>query len=126
MPDILQLALELGAALAASPEFTAQQQAETALALDGEAQELLAQTDDLRAELRHKLESGTPPDQLQEGLARLREANAALAANATLSAVNTARREMTDLVAKVNTLIKFHIGADDGCGGNCSSCGGCG
>jgi len=124
---IMDLAMQLGAELAASEAYMAQQNADAAFEADAQAQELLQSAENLRTDLRNRLENGTPPEQLQEGLTQLRAANEALDKNQAMQDAGAARKAFNDLMNQVVTLIRYHVGGNEGsgCGGDCSSCGGC-
>jgi len=126
--QVLAKAQELGEMLAASEVYDALNRAEADLELDGAAQDAIAKAEIIRAELREQLEGGTPPEQLQEGLAQLRAANAAIGQTSSYAAADAARKEFADLMNRINTLLKFHTGQEEegGCGGDCSSCSSCG
>nr|MDD6336604.1 YlbF family regulator [bacterium] len=122
--QVMACAQSLGQALAESRTFLAMREAEDALALDGVAQQLLEKAEAVRGELREQLEAGRNPQDMQDKLKELRDVNLQMEENPVLKHVADTREAFQRMMKMVNAILKFHVGGDESCGGDCDSCGG--
>lgn len=127
--EVLEQAKLLGKAIVESDIFITFKNAEAAYQNDAEAQELTQQYQKKREELAKKIskEDATP----QELLDVRRQINAefeALNTNDVIRKYVSTKRQLDDMLAKVDSVIRFEVTGEEqqsGCSGSCGSCGGC-
>ncbi len=129
MEEILAKAHELGELLAESEELKRYQEMELSFVSDEEAQKKVRQYDEKSAALAEDMrKGGMTPEKLEEYRKRMNENMAELTENATAKEYLEAKSAFGQLINQVNNIIGYHIRGEEesgGCGGNCSSCGGC-
>ena len=126
--QIFEKSRELGELLVKSPEYTKVQEAETAFQADEIAQARVSEFNALQNEVQTLMQT---PDPDQAEIARkaeaLRNMQAEVTELPTVKAMNEAQTAFSQLVNQVNQVLRFIITGEveeDGCTGNCSSCGG--
>jgi len=114
MDRILDLARQLGEAVAAHPRFETLRAARAAFASDEEAQALQRAYDEAGETLREKLSSGQPLE--PEEKRREQELRAKIAANPVLMDLLRAQADFHDLMQKANVAIEeqTRLPGDDG------------
>ncbi len=132
MEKVLNQAELLAEAILESEEYIRMRLCEQAALKDDGAAALVAEYTDRRSEVEEALAS----NQLDhEALAKageaLESAEKALEDYALLKEMRDARAAFSEMMQKVNQIIKFVVtgespeAEESGCGGNCASCGGC-
>lgn len=132
MKEILELAQQLGQAIADSEEIKTFREMEKIFYGDEEAQRVMDAYEKERAAMTVKAkEGGMTPENLQLFQSEMKKSMDKLMANSTVREYLEAKSNFNDIVKKVNSIISFCIQGDEelagegSCSGNCSSCGGC-
>ncbi len=129
MEEILAKAHELGELLAESEELKHYQEMELSFASDEEAQAKVRQYDEKSMALAEDMrKGGMTPEKLEEYRKRMNDNMAELTENTTAREYLEAKSAFNQIITQVNSIIGYHIRGEEeggGCGGNCSSCGGC-
>lgn len=128
MDEILQKAKELGIMIADSKEFAAVKAAEEAQLADPEATRLMMNYANKRDELSQKAAAADVTKEDFEAIKAEAQAEfEKICENANIKAYLEANQKFSSLIEQVNTIIGYFVkgGEASGCGGNCSSCGGC-
>ncbi len=123
--DIIQMAKELGVAIAASSQVAVFKEAEKAQNNDDEAQGLLGEYNLKRMQLMQRLDDGNATNEQREQIRDelMREYNKLLE-NSTIDAYVCAKQALEALIEQVNSTIAFYLsGEEKGC--SHSGCGGC-
>ncbi|MBR0277343.1 MAG: YlbF family regulator [Clostridia bacterium] len=126
--DIFEKAHELGQMLADSKEFKALNDAKAAQDADGEASLVLMNYNRNREQLiKQASEPGISNEKMQEIRNKMEKEVEKLNSNKSIADFMEAMQGFNDIMEQVNAIISSYISPnqDGGCGGNCSSCGGC-
>ena len=133
MDQIVEMAKELGYAIQQDERFIRTQMAQAASDEDEALQEMIGEFNLKRIALNSE---SAKEDKDEEKLGRLdgeiREVYARLMANEHMAAYSAAKSELDRLVRQIATIVTISAQGEDpenipeeGCGGNCASCGGC-
>lgn len=135
MKDILELAQNLGQAIAESEEIKTFREMEKIYFENDEAQKAMQDYEDTRAKMTVKAkETGMTPESLQLFQKEMKEAMDKLMENKTVKEYLEAKSAFNDILTKVNSIISFCVQGEEqdlaaeasgGCSGNCSSCSAC-
>lgn len=133
MNEILELAQNLGQAIAKSEEMKVFQEMERIYNEDKEAQRVMNEYEAERAKMTVKAkETGMTPDSLKLFQGEMKKSMDKLMANKTVKEYLEAKSNFNDIIKKVNSIISFciqgeeqELASEGGCSGNCGSCGGC-
>lgn len=133
MEKILELAQNLGQAIADSEEIKVFHEMEKIFYEDKEAQHVMNEYEETRAKMTVKAkETGMTPESLKLFQEEMKKSMDKLMSNRTVKEYLEAKSNFNEIIKKVNAIISFCIQGEDqeiasegGCSGNCSSCGGC-
>lgn len=133
MKEILDMAQNLGKAIAESEETKTFREMEKIFYEDETAQELMKDYEAERANLTVKAkEMEMTPENLKFFQEEMKKSMDKLMSNKTVREYLEAKSNFNDIITKVNSIISFCIQGEEqelategGCSGNCSSCGGC-
>lgn len=130
MKTILEIANELGMAIAASEQLRTLEAAKTVYEADAPLQKLLAEYEADRAALGEQFaKSSEDVDETTVSTlrARMEELSAQIVSNPHYAAFSDAQKAMNALMSEVNGEIRFCITGEraSACTHDCSSCGGC-
>lgn len=127
--DVLEMAKELGKAIAGSELMTAFKKAEDAQNNDDKAQQLIGEYNLKRMQLMQRAQK---EDATQEEFEKIRKELSdefdKLMQYEPIKNYVTAKNELDTVLEQVNNIISFYVTgktANDGCSGSCSSCSGC-
>ena len=137
--NTIDLARQLGAALQQDERYVRFQEASKASDTDGELQSKIGEFNTMRMELSselHKDESERDADKLVALENDIKAVYDEIMAMPNMIAYNDAKAGLDELVGSVNFIISVAANGGDpmtcpdrapsGCGGSCSTCGGCG
>ncbi len=135
MKEILQLAQQLGEAIAESEEIKTFREMEKIYFESEEAQKAMQEYEEKRAAMTVKAkEEGMTPESLQLFQQEMKAAMDKLVANKTVKEYLDAKSAFNDIITKVNAIISYcvqgeeqgnAVGGSGSCTGNCSSCSSC-
>ena len=127
--DVVEQAIQLGMALAASKEAVALREAEDSLTADNAAVQLLGSIEQNRQKMAELLMiENVEKERIDEMSRVIDDLEKQAMETQSIRAVKEAQKDFAALMGKVNSILKFYMtGETDngGCGGNCGSCGGC-
>ncbi len=135
--NVIDKARELGKMIQADERYAAYIKAKDANDADSELQQMIDEFQRKRLELNTEM---AKDDRSAERLTALdneiKSLYGTIMANENMAAYNDAKNAMDDLLTQINVIITYSAnGADpetcptheeSGCGGSCSTCGGCG
>lgn len=134
--DIIEMARELGKAIQADDRYVAYMLAKQANDEDEQLQNLINAFNLKRMELQ--MEIGKPDkdnDKVQALNEVIKDTYQTIMSNPKMMVYNSTKESFDELLNKINTIISMSANGLDpdrvdllasACGGNCSSCGGCG
>lgn len=135
MKEILELAQNLGTAIAECEEVKTYKEMEKIYFESEEAQKAMQEYEEKRAAMTVKAkEMGMTPESMQLFQEEMQKAMEKLMENKTVSNYLEAQSAFNDILTKVNSIMAYCIQGEDqnmatsssgGCSGNCSSCHGC-
>ncbi len=133
--DIISMARELGREIQQDPRFKAYHAAKEKADNDKELQDKIGRFNLLKVELQQEIQK---PEKSQERMTKLDGELKALYAdimnNGHMTAYNTTKEEMDDLIGFLQQIIVYSANGDDpdtieqeeaGCSGSCGGCSGC-
>lgn len=126
--EIFEKARELGEAIVASDEYKALKLAEAKQEQDEEAMKLLQEYSELRRQLGEEINKGdVSEERMNEIRTAVEEAYEKVAENDIIADYINAQRTFQVIIDQMNTILSYHITGQlpGGCGGSCSTCGGC-
>ena len=135
MDTLLAMAIDLAVQLQADPRCEAVRSAAAAADADEALQALISEFNLKRIAINN--EEGKPegehsPEKLRELNTELRSIYASVMANERMMAYQEAQSELEGLVSKMHLAINLavqgqdpNLAAQEGCTGNCGTCGGC-
>ncbi len=123
-------ARELAGVIAQSPEYVAMRATEDAAGQDGHLVALFEKYDGIHRDIEEITLKKEPDFAQRDALAReLEEIQQQIKAMPMYQALQAARKQFSDMMAKVNAELSAVLnpgGSQGGCSGNCAACGGCG
>ena len=135
MKEILELAQNLGTAIAESEELKAFKEMEKIYFESESAQKAMQEYEETRAKMTVKAkETGMTPESLELFQNEMQSAMEKLLENKTVKEYLDAKSAFNDVLTKVNSIINFCIEGEEqnlaqesagSCSGNCSRCSGC-
>ena len=133
MKEILDMAQNLGKAIAESEETKTFREMEKIFYEDNAAQELMKDYEAERAKLTVKAkEMEMTPENLKFFQEEMKKSMDKLMSNKTVREYLEAKSNFNNIINKVNSIISFciqgeeqELASEGGCSGNCGSCGGC-
>ncbi len=133
MKEILDMAQNLGQAIAESEETKTFREMEKIFYEDNAAQELMKDYEAERAKLTVKAkEMEMTPENLKFFQEEMKKSMDKLMSNKTVREYLEAKSNFNNIINKVNSIISFciqgeeqELASEGGCSGNCGSCGGC-
>lgn len=133
MKEILEMAQELGQAIADAEETKTFREMEKIFYEDEEAQRVMNEYEETRAKMTVKAkETGMTPESLKLFQTEMKASMDKLMANKTVKEYLEAKSQFNDIVKKVNAIISYciqgeeqELASEGGCTGNCNTCGGC-
>lgn len=126
--EIFDKARELGEAIVNSNEYKALKLAEARQEQDEEAMALLKEYSDVRRALGEEINKGdVSEERLSEIREAVEEAYEKVTANDLIVDYINAQSSFQAIIDQMNTILSYHITGQipGGCGGSCSTCGGC-
>lgn len=127
--DILEMAKELGKAIADSDLMAAVKKAEDVQNNDEKAQQLIGEYNLKRMQLAQRVQKeDVTQEELEAVQKELSDEFDKLMQYSVISDYITARKELDAVLEQVNNVISFYVTGktpDGGCSGSCSSCSGC-
>ena len=126
--DIMEMAKDLGKAIAQSPQMARMQETEKVQNNDEQAQKLIGEYNLRRMQLAQKAQK---EDVTKEELESIREELDSefekLLKNQAINAYVTAKKDVEALIGQVNNILSYYITGEtnQGCGHSCDSCSGC-
>ena len=128
MESIITCARELGMAIQESAEFQRLQFAREAQEADDDLQEKIQEFNLLRQKLvnEQKKAGNGSSDKVTALEAETDTMYNEIVIIPVMKEFLAAKREMDKIVGDVNRILSYYITGDEGCGGGCDSCGGCG
>ena len=126
--EIFDKARELGEAIVSSNEYKALKLAEAKQEQDEEAMKLLQEYSSVRRELGEEINKGdVSEERLKEIRAAVEEAYEKVTTNDAIVEYLNAQSAFQAIIDQMNTILSYHITGQlpGGCGGSCSTCGGC-
>jgi cell fate (sporulation/competence/biofilm development) regulator YlbF (YheA/YmcA/DUF963 family) len=129
--DIMELAIQLGMALADSKEVAALREKDGELQNDMAAMGIVKGIELTRQQITDIMMQENPDvEQIKKLSTDLEELENLAAKNEKIAASNKAQQDFSALMARINAVLRFYITGesdeDGGCGGgNCSGCSGC-
>lgn len=126
--EVFEKARELGEAIVNSAEYKALKLAEARQEQDEEAARLLQEYNALRRDLNEELNKGdVGAERMNEIRDAVSEAYEKAASNEAIADYINAQRAFQAIIDQMNAILSYHITGQlpGGCGGSCSTCGGC-
>ena len=127
--DIIEMAKELGMAIAESPQMTNLKAKEEEQAQDEESQKLVGEYNLKRMQLSQRAQAeDITEEQFQEIKTELDAEFKKLTDNAKINAYVTAKKDFDAMMGQVNNIMSYYINGEQssGCSADgCSSCSGC-
>jgi cell fate (sporulation/competence/biofilm development) regulator YlbF (YheA/YmcA/DUF963 family) len=126
--DCLDLAAQLGQAIAESKEMKTVKEKEAALLADKDGLKLLEEKRQLQEKLVKATRANAPEAEIDAARKELMTKQAEIDEHTTTKEYADAKKYYEKLMADVNSVVNFYISGGDqgGCTGSCSTCGGCG
>lgn len=129
--EVIEKARELGLAIMEDERCKRLQTAKVANDSDTELQGVIGEFNLKKLQLNNEFNKD-PEQQSKEKLTQieneLKEVYGKAMSNKSMAEYTQAKKDMDELVAQINSIIQMSISGevseDDGCSGNCSSCGG--
>ena len=135
MDTLLAMAIDLATQLQADPRCEAVRAAAAAADADEQLQTMISEFNLKRIAINteeSKPDGESNPEKLRELNAELRSIYASVMANERMMAYQNAQGELEELVNKMHLAINLaaqgqdpNLAAQEGCSGNCGTCGGC-
>ena len=135
MDTLLAMAIDLATQLQADPRCEAVRAAAAAADADEQLQTMISEFNLKRIAINteeSKADGESNPEKLRELNAELRSIYASVMANERMMAYQSAQSELEELVNKMHLAINLaaqgqdpNLAAQEGCSGNCGTCGGC-
>lgn len=125
--DCLDLAAQLGQAIAESNEMKTLKEKESALLADADGLKLLEQKREIQEKLVNATRNNAPEAEVEAARNELMTKQAEIDEHTTTKEYADAKKFYEKLMQDVNQVVNFYIqgGEESDCTGNCSSCGGC-
>ena len=129
--EIFKMARELGQLIVASEEYKRATETMDLLNNDETAASLITGYNQKRAAKVDSVDiNSLPEDEIKEINEYLQNEFNIILENPVVKAYMQAQSEYENMVNSVNAILKFYISgrsehSDEGCGGSCSTCGGC-
>ena len=127
---VIEKARELAGVIAQSPEYIAMRATEDAAGQDTQLQELFKKYDGIHREIEEITLKKEPDFDQMDALAReLEEVQQQIKAMPMYQALQSARKQFSDMMGQVNAELSSVLnpnGSQGGCSGNCAARGGCG
>ncbi len=128
--QVIEKAKELAGVIAQSPEYIAMRATEDAAGQEEQLQQLFQRYDGIHRDIEEITLQKQPDFDKMDALAReLEEVQQQIKAQPMYQALQAARKQFSDMMAKVNQELSSVLnpgGSQGGCSGNCAACGGCG
>lgn len=135
MDTLLAMAIDLAVQLQADPRCEAVRAAAAAADADEQLQALISEFNLKRIAINteeSKAEGESDPEKIRELNTELRSIYASIMANEHMIAYQTAQGALEEIVNKMHLAINLaaqgqdpNLAAQEGCSGNCGTCGGC-
>lgn len=126
--DIMEMAKDLGKAIAASPQMARMQETEKVQNNDEEAQKLIGEYNLRRMQLAQKAQKeDVTKEELESIRGELGSEFDKLLKNHAINAYVTAKKDVEALIGQVNNILSYYITGEtnQSCGHSCDSCSGC-
>lgn len=128
---VIEKAKELAGVIAQSPEYITMRATEDAAGQDEALQELFKKYDGIHREIEEITLKKEPDFDQMDALAReLEEVQQQIKAMPMYQALQSARKQFSDMMGQVNQELSSVLNpggnSGGGCSGNCAACGGCG
>ena len=127
---VIEKAKELAGVIAQSPEYITMRATEDAAGQDTQLQELFKKYDGIHREIEEITLKKEPDFDQMDALAReLEEVHEQIKAMPMYQALQSARKQFSDMMGQVNGELSAVLnpnGNSGGCSGNCAACAGCG
>ncbi len=127
---VIEKSKELAGVIAQSPEYIAMRATEDAAGQDTQLQELFKKYDGIHREIEEITLKKEPDFDQMDALAReLEEVQQQIKAMPMYQALQSARKQFSDMMGQVNQELSSVLnpgGNSGGCSGNCAGCSGCG
>lgn len=128
---VIEKSKELADVIAQSPEYIAMRATEDAAGQDTQLQELFKKYDGIHREIEEITLKKEPDFDQMDALAReLEEVQGQIKVMPMYQALQSARKQFSDMMAQVNAELSAVLNpggnTGGGCSGNCAACGGCG
>ena len=125
--DCLDLAAQLGQAIAESEEMKTLKKKEAALLADAAGLKLLEEKRTIQEKLVNATRNNAPEAEVEAARSELMTKQAEIDEHESTKEYADAKKVYEKLMQDVNSVVNYYIsGGDSGdCTGNCSSCGGC-
>ena len=129
--NVLEKAKELAGVIAQSPEYITLRATEDAAGQEETLQALFKQYDGIHRDIEEITLHKEPDFEKMDALAReLEDIQQQIKAQPMYQALQAARKQFSDMMAKVNgelsAVLNPNGSSGGGCSGNCSGCSGCG
>ncbi|MBR4333682.1 MAG: YlbF family regulator [Clostridia bacterium] len=129
--SVIEKAKELAGVIAQSPEYITMRATEDAAGQDEQLQALYKKYDGIHRDIEEITLKKEPDFDQMDALAReLEEVHGQIKAMPMYQALQSARKQFSDMMGQVNgelsAVLNPNGNAGGGCGGNCAACGGCG
>ena len=126
---VIEKAKELAGVIAQSPEYITMRATEDAAGQDEQLQELFKKYDGIHRDIEEITLKKEPDFDQMDALAReLEEVQQQIKAMPMYQALQSARKQFSDMMGQVNGELSAVLnpgGNAGGCGGNCAACSGC-
>ena len=124
--DCLDLAAQLGQAIAESEEMKTLKQKESVLLADEKGMKLLEEKRTLQEKMVQATRGGKPQKEIDDARAELMAKQAELDEYPATKEYADAKKMYEKLMQDVNSVVNYYIqGGDASCTGDCGTCGGC-
>ncbi len=125
--DIMNIAVELGKAIANSTELTEYRKLEQEVEDDDRARELFSEYRKLQADLAGAQYKGEPPETIEEYRKKLLAKYEEIETYDTTKRFLAAKARFDRLMKNINSVISFFVTGETSCSsGGCAGCSGCG
>ena len=129
--SVIEKAKELAGVIAQSPEYITMRATEDAAGQDEQLQALYKKDEGIHRDIEEITLKKEPDFDQMDALAReLEEVHEQIKAMPMYQALQSARKQFSDMMGQVNgelsAVLNPNGNAGGGCGGNCAACGGCG
>jgi cell fate (sporulation/competence/biofilm development) regulator YlbF (YheA/YmcA/DUF963 family) len=133
--DIIAMARDLGAAIQQDDRYIALQLATQANDNDAQLQDLMGQFGMKRMALQMELQKPDgekDAEKVKTLNEEMQKAYSDIMSNKNMAVYNTAKKEIEDLMNRINAILMMSVNGEDpytaepsSCSGSCDSCGGC-